>query len=112
MQDIQLILQLIAEAKDLETVRIKIFLTSGPEFPIFDGFRHLSGEAYQDFILHDISLDTVGGGEIEEEGGGGSEEAGHAGTKRRQTCLSKSSCWRPGQWEGRPAGKRGRGVGG
>jgi len=28
MQDIQLILQLLEEAKDLETVRIKIFLTS------------------------------------------------------------------------------------
>jgi len=59
MQDIQLILQLLAEAKDLETVRIKIFLTSRPEIPIFDGFRRLSGEAYQDFILHNIPLDTV-----------------------------------------------------
>jgi len=61
MQDIQLIIQLIAEAKDLDTVRIKIFLTSRPEVPIFDGFRQLSGEAYQDFILHNIPLDTVNG---------------------------------------------------
>jgi len=59
MQDIQLILQLLAEAKDLATARIKIFLTSRPEIPIFDGFRQLSGEAYQDFILHNIPLDTV-----------------------------------------------------
>jgi len=59
MQDIQLILQLIAEAKDLATVQIKIFLTSRPEIPIFDGFRQLSGEVYQDFILHSIPLDTV-----------------------------------------------------
>jgi len=59
MRDIQLILQLLEEAKDLETVRIKIFLTSRPEIPIFDGFRQLSGEAYQDFMLHNISLDTV-----------------------------------------------------
>jgi len=59
MQDIQLILQLLEEAKDLDTVRIKIFLTSRPEIPIFDGFRQLSGEAYQDFILHNIPLDTV-----------------------------------------------------
>jgi len=59
MEDIQLILQLLAEAKDLETVRIKIFLTSRPEIPIFEKFRQLSGEAYQDFILHNISLDTV-----------------------------------------------------
>jgi len=61
MRDIQLILQLIAEAKDLDTVRIKIFLTSRPEAPIFDGFRQLSGEAYQDFILQSIPLDTVNG---------------------------------------------------
>jgi len=59
MQDIQLILLLLEEAKDLETVRIKIFLTSRPEIPIFDGFRQLSGEVYQDFILHNIPLDTV-----------------------------------------------------
>jgi len=59
MEDIQLILQLLAEAKDLSTVRIKIFLTSRPEIPIFDGFRQLSGEAYQDFILHNIPLDAV-----------------------------------------------------
>jgi len=59
MQDIQLILLLLEEAKDLATVRIKIFLTSRPEIPIFDGFRQLSGEAYQDFILHNIPLDTV-----------------------------------------------------
>jgi len=59
MQDIQLILQLLEEAKDLDTIRIKIFLTSRPEIPIFDGFRQLSGEAYEDFILHNIPLDTV-----------------------------------------------------
>jgi len=59
MQDIQLILQLLAEAKDLATVRIKIFLTSRPEIPIFDGFRQLSSETYQDFILHNIPLDAV-----------------------------------------------------
>jgi len=59
MQDIQLILLLLAEAKDLATVRIKIFLTSRPEIPILDGFRQLSGEVYQDFILHNIPLDTV-----------------------------------------------------
>jgi len=61
MQDIQSILQLIAEAKDLDTVRIKIFLTSRPEISIFDGFRQLSGEAYQDFILHNIPIDIVNG---------------------------------------------------
>jgi len=59
IKDIQLILLLLEEAKDLKTVRIKIFLTSRPEIPIFDGFRQLSGGVYQDFILHNIPLDTV-----------------------------------------------------
>jgi len=59
IQDIQLILQLLEEAKDLATVRIKIFLTSRPEISILNSFRHLSGEAYQDFILHNMPLDTV-----------------------------------------------------
>jgi len=59
MQDIQLILQLLEKAKDLLTVQIKIFLTSRPEIPIFDGFHQLLGEAYQDFILYNILLDIV-----------------------------------------------------
>jgi len=44
--------QLMEEAKDLETIRINIFLTSRPEIPIFDGFRQLPGEAYQ--VLYSI----------------------------------------------------------
>jgi len=58
-QDIQLILQLLGEAKNLKTVRIKIFLTSRLEIPTFDRYCQLSGKAYQDFILHNIPLDTV-----------------------------------------------------
>ena len=59
MKDIQLIIRLLEEAKDLDTIRLRIFITSRPEIPIFDGFRQLSGEAYQDFVLHDIPPYTV-----------------------------------------------------
>lgn len=59
MQDIQLILQLLEQAKDLDTIRIRIFLTSRPEIHIFDGFHQLSGEAYQDFVLQNIPPNTV-----------------------------------------------------
>ena len=57
--DIQLILHLLAEAKHLETIRLRVFVTSRPETPILLGFRELPGETYQDFVLHDIPLATV-----------------------------------------------------
>ena len=52
--DIQLILQLLAEARHLETIRLRVFVTSRPETPILLVFRKLPGETYQDFVLHDI----------------------------------------------------------
>ncbi|KAF8457004.1 quinon protein alcohol dehydrogenase-like superfamily [Terfezia claveryi] len=57
--DIQLILKLLAQAKCLETIRLRVLVTSRPETPILLGFRNLPGEAYQDFVLHDIPLSTV-----------------------------------------------------
>ncbi|KAF8429069.1 vegetative incompatibility protein HET-E-1 [Tirmania nivea] len=59
MNDIQLILQLFAEAKDLQTIRLRIFVTSRPETPILLGFRKLPGGVYQNFILHEIPLYIV-----------------------------------------------------
>ncbi|RPB19119.1 hypothetical protein L211DRAFT_744915, partial [Terfezia boudieri ATCC MYA-4762] len=57
--DIRLILKLLAQAKCLQTIRLRVFVTSRPETPILLGFRNLRGEAYQDFVLHDIPLSTV-----------------------------------------------------
>jgi hypothetical protein len=48
-QDAKLILQCLAEAKDLNTVRLQIFVTSRPNPDIFSG---VSGDAYQDVSLH------------------------------------------------------------
>ncbi|KAF8533431.1 WD40-repeat-containing domain protein [Trichophaea hybrida] len=52
-KDIGLILQLFAEAKTLNTVRLKVFVTSRPETPIRHGFNTIP-DAHQDFILHHI----------------------------------------------------------
>jgi len=52
-KDIGLILQLLAEAKTLSTVQLKVFVTSRPETPIGHGFNTIP-DAPQDFILHDI----------------------------------------------------------
>ncbi|RPB18652.1 hypothetical protein L211DRAFT_901709 [Terfezia boudieri ATCC MYA-4762] len=52
--DIRLILKLLAQAKCLHTIRLRVLVTSRPETPISLGFRNLPGEVYQDFVLHDI----------------------------------------------------------
>jgi len=57
--DIQLILKLLAQAKCLETIRLRVLVTSRPESPILLGFRNLPGEVYQDFVLHSIPPPTV-----------------------------------------------------
>ena len=43
--DIQQALQLLAEAKELKTVRLLVFMTSRPEIAVYHGFRRVS-EAY------------------------------------------------------------------
>ncbi|KAF1988969.1 hypothetical protein K402DRAFT_313463, partial [Aulographum hederae CBS 113979] len=57
--DIQLIIDLLAEVQQSERVRLRVFLTSRPEVPIRHGFRELSGAEHQDFVLHDISPSII-----------------------------------------------------
>jgi len=57
--DIRLILKLLAQAKCLETIRLRVLVTSRPETPILLGFHNLPGDAYQDFVLHNIPPPTV-----------------------------------------------------
>ena len=58
-EDIQLILLLLAQAKQLETIRLRIFVTSRPEIPIMLGFGKLPDDTHQDLVLHDIPLEIV-----------------------------------------------------
>jgi hypothetical protein len=53
--DVRIILQSLAEATTLETVQLRIFLTSRPEIPIRHGFDNIPGVEHQDFVLHNIS---------------------------------------------------------
>jgi len=57
--DIQLILKLLAQARCLETIQLRVLVTSRPEAPILLGFRNLPGETYQHFVLHNILPPTV-----------------------------------------------------
>jgi hypothetical protein len=57
--DIRLIVQLLAESRSLEGVRLRIFLTSRPEVPIRFGFTQLQGAEHQDFVLQNVSPSIV-----------------------------------------------------
>jgi len=57
--DIRLIVRLLAEAKTLNTIRLRAFIASRPETRIHFGFRAISETAYQDFVLHDIPQSIV-----------------------------------------------------
>ena len=52
--DIRGILQLLADARTLRTVRMRIFMTSRPEIPIRHGFYQIPETEHQDFVLHNI----------------------------------------------------------
>ena len=58
-KDIQIILQLLAEAQSLQTVRLRVLLTSRPEIPIRHGFYQVSETEHQDFVLHNISPSII-----------------------------------------------------
>ncbi|KAF2179766.1 hypothetical protein K469DRAFT_295663 [Zopfia rhizophila CBS 207.26] len=58
-RNIQVILSLFAEARSLERVQLRIFMTSRPEIPIRYGVQELPDVEHQDFILHNIAQEIV-----------------------------------------------------
>ena len=57
--DIPIILRLLAEARSLKKVRLRVLITSRPEVPIRYGFCQIPDAEHHDFILHDIELHVV-----------------------------------------------------
>ena len=57
--DIRTILHLLLQTRHLQSVHIRIFLTSRPELPIRLEFKKMSADAHQDVILQDIPQDTI-----------------------------------------------------
>jgi hypothetical protein len=55
--DIQVILQLLPQLQNLESVRLQIFLTSRPELPVRLGFKR--NMVYQDLVLHELSEPVI-----------------------------------------------------
>ena len=57
--NIRIILQLLAEARLLQRVRLRVFLTSRAEIPIRYGFNQIPDTERQDFVLHSISSSII-----------------------------------------------------
>ncbi|OBT42047.1 hypothetical protein VE00_07428 [Pseudogymnoascus sp. WSF 3629] len=57
--DVRIILQLLAEARSLETVRLRVFLTSRPEIPIRYSMHDIPQAEHQDFVLHNVPSPIV-----------------------------------------------------
>ncbi|OCL01502.1 hypothetical protein AOQ84DRAFT_434833 [Glonium stellatum] len=58
-EDIKAILRLLAQAKDVRPIRLRVFVTSRPELPIRLSFRQMAESAHRDFILHEIAEATI-----------------------------------------------------
>ena len=58
-KDIRLFLRLLAEAKDLQTIQLRVHVTSRPESSINLSFKELPNAIYEDFILHNINPAVV-----------------------------------------------------
>ncbi|KAJ3454195.1 hypothetical protein MRS44_018089 [Fusarium solani] len=52
-EDVKLVIRLFSRTKDLQSPKLRIFVTSRPELPIRFGFGAVKG-SYQDLVLHEI----------------------------------------------------------
>jgi hypothetical protein len=57
-KDIQAIVSLLPQVKQVTSVRLKFFVTSRPEIPVFVEFKRIR-EPYKDFILHLVDEPTI-----------------------------------------------------
>lgn len=58
LEHIRLVIQLLSQAKDFTSIRLRFFLTSRPELPIRLGFKDISGK-YEDLVLHQIPKPVI-----------------------------------------------------
>lgn len=52
--DMRLVLQLLPRLQQSQAVRLRVFLTSRPEWPIFQEFSKITSREHEDLVLHDI----------------------------------------------------------
>ena len=59
INDLRLLLRLLATTKDMPNLQIRIFVTSRPELPIRLGFQKMPSILHQDLVLHDVPRSVV-----------------------------------------------------
>ncbi|KAI2863432.1 hypothetical protein CBS63078_2983 [Aspergillus niger] len=59
IEDVQQLISLLPRIQDSKAVRLRVFITSRPEFVINTGFRKLSRDDHDDVALHEIPAETV-----------------------------------------------------
>jgi NACHT domain-containing protein len=58
-QDIQIILQLLAEAQSLNRVQLRVLITSRPELSIRHSFNQIPMTTHRDYVLHSLSPSII-----------------------------------------------------
>lgn len=59
VNDLRLLLRLLATTKNILSLGIRVFVTSRPEVPIRLGFQEMPSILHQDLILHDVPRSVV-----------------------------------------------------
>ncbi|KAF1959379.1 hypothetical protein CC80DRAFT_524019 [Byssothecium circinans] len=57
--DVRVILDLLTQAKDMQSVSLRVLVTSRPELHIRLGFQEMPNGTYQDLILHEVAKNTI-----------------------------------------------------
>ncbi|OJZ87399.1 hypothetical protein ASPFODRAFT_715006 [Aspergillus luchuensis CBS 106.47] len=57
-RSIETIIRLLPRVQESKTIQLKVFITSRPEHPIFEGFEQIEGE-HKDVVLHEIDRPTI-----------------------------------------------------
>lgn len=57
--DIRTTLLLLASMQRRSSPRLRVFLTSRPELPVYLGFAQLAANMHYDVVLHDIPPSTI-----------------------------------------------------
>ncbi|KAF2732279.1 hypothetical protein EJ04DRAFT_470504, partial [Polyplosphaeria fusca] len=58
-KDVRVILDLLTQAKDMQSVSLRVLVTSRPELHIRLGFQEMPNGTYQDLILHEVAKNTI-----------------------------------------------------
>ncbi|OJD13015.1 hypothetical protein ACJ73_09262 [Blastomyces percursus] len=58
-QDVKAIIHLLARTKTIQSMNLRMFVTSTPEFPIRLGFKGMIGDIHRDMVLHDIPRPSI-----------------------------------------------------